>query len=551
MPTGGSPRRRGRPFRDTLPTERRALPPNRTDRPVGSRIGRRIARVAFLGLLTFPWIVLALFLSRYRDLPIADALSGGRGIAALLVFLAGLAGAVWGREAWEAIERSLFRSRRLSRSDPPTATTAVRGDDLDAVDEGGTLTVPKVRRRRTTAPPIGSGAAGARTSTRTTPDATKTVVDEESAGAARTAGDRTENRPSRADDARAKHRREDRARDDAALARECLGCGRVYSPRQQRCSVCDQLLRRAPIPFEISKRLRFEDRIGMGGMAVVYRARDLRLERAVAVKTLPRMSAAAAKRLHREARAAAAVSHPGLASIWSVESWKGMPMIVQELLDGTLADRIVAGPLTPAEVVTTGIAVAHAIGALHEAGILHRDIKPSNIGYAHTGDAKLLDFGIARVTSDLRNTSSLRHPSTRELIVATSSSSTTLAWLDTTLGNDTESAASQTDQLVGTLSYLPPEALEGESAGPSYDLWALAVVLWEALVGTNLFYGGRPDQLVQRILSADVPDIREKIAGCPPGLAAFFDRSLARELAERPADGSTFASELQAIGRDL
>ncbi len=327
-------------------------------------------------------------------------------------------------------------------------------------------------------------------------------------------------------------------------ATECLGCGRVFQPRKRQCTVCEIPLQPAPIPHTLPRKLRFDERIGIGGMAVVYRATDLALGRSVAVKTLPRISPAAGTRLRREARAAAAVIHPGLASIFSVETWQGMPLLVQELLDGTLADRIVAGALQPREVVDTGIAVAQALHALHRAGILHRDVKPSNIGFARDGTPKLLDFGIARVTSDLRRTSQLLHPSTQELIAA-STADTTITWM----GASQE--VSQSDQLVGTLSYLPPEALETGEPSPSFDLWALSVVLYEALTGANLFYGGSPDQLVHRILTADVPDIRSRRPSCPESLAAFFVWSLDRDPAERPQDGDLFAKALIAVRRDL
>lgn len=489
VPKEGASSRRRRLLMDAPPTEPRF---RLSATPVRS-LARSCALALFLGLLAFPWLVLGIFLVQHRDLPVAEVLAGGRGIAAGLVLIAGIAGTLWGRDAWNALDASLFCSQGLRHTTSPIASPAYLN---------GPLQLQTSRGR--------SGVTGSR------PDP---ASDEATSEPMIVAG--------------------------AELARECLGCGRVFAPARHRCPTCSQLLQRAPIPYAIPGRLRFDERIGIGGMAVVYRATDLGLGRAVAVKTLPRMSPAAGKRLHQEARAAAAVNHHGLASIWSVETWNGMPMIIQELLDGTLADRIVAGPLQPVEVIATGIAVAQALGALHRAGILHRDIKPSNIGFARSGEAKLLDFGIARVTSDLRHSASLRHPSTQELIASTTATSTTVTWMGSAAGSD--GLATSGEQLVGTLSYLPPEALEGDSAGPSYDLWALAVVLWEALTGTNLFYGGRPDQLIQRILTAEVPDVRQRAAHCPAPLAAFFDRSLARDRAERPADGDAFAAELIAI----
>ena len=150
-------------------------------------------------------------------------------------------------------------------------------------------------------------------------------------------------------------------------------------------------------------KFRFERRIGTGGMGVVYRGIDLSLGRAVAVKTLRRVSPEDAMRLRREARTAAAVSHPHLAPVYGMETWQGTPMLVMELLEGgTLTQRIEKGRLEAAETVELGIAMAEALEHLHASDILHRDIKPSNIGYTRDGTPKLMDFGIARVMFDLR-----------------------------------------------------------------------------------------------------------------------------------------------------
>gem|GEM_PF-5978901 len=439
---------------------------------------RCIALGVFVAVLSIPWLVLTLFALRYRDQTLSATLAGGRGAVALLVLVAGVAGTLWGRDAWSVIDASWFAERSLA----------------------GVL-----RRPLATAASSRSPGQNGRASARA---------------------------------------RNPQAREAGSnQAYECLGCGRVFAPTQHHCPVCDQPLRRAPVPYVLLKKLRFDERIGIGGMAVVYRATDLSLGRSVAVKTLPRMSAAAAARLRREARAAAAIIHPGLASIFSVETWQGMPLLVQELLDGTLAERIVGGPLAAREVIETGIVVAQALDALHIAGILHRDIKPSNIGFGRDGTAKLLDFGIARVTSDLRRDAHLRHPSTQELIAL--GADTTLSW------STEPSSSSQADQLVGTLSYLPPEALENASATASFDLWALAVVLYEALSGTNLFYGGSPDQLVQRILTADIPDIKRRVPTCPEPLAAFFRWGLERDPARRPKTGTLFAEGLIEVRRSL
>src|SRR4029077_8507527 len=148
-------------------------------------------------------------------------------------------------------------------------------------------------------------------------------------------------------------------------------------------------LETALVPYVIPGRFRFERRLGVGGMGVVYRGADLALGRPVAVKTLRRVSPEDAMRLRREARTAAGVSHPHLAAVHGMESWQGMPMLILELMEGgTLAQRIERGPLDQREAVELGIAMASALDYLHGADILHRDIKPSNIGFSRTGVPK-------------------------------------------------------------------------------------------------------------------------------------------------------------------
>ena len=188
------------------------------------------------------------------------------------------------------------------------------------------------------------------------------------------------------------------------VARECLSCARLFPASDKRCPVCAIELEPTMVPYVLRGQYRFESRLGMGGMAVVYRATDLRLGREVAIKTLPRVSPEAAMRLHREARTAATVSDPGLAAIYGIETWEGMPLLIQEYLQGgTLSDRLLEGkPLNPFQAIETGKTVALALQKIHSVGILHRDLKPSNIGYTQDGHAKLLDFGVARIHHDLR-----------------------------------------------------------------------------------------------------------------------------------------------------
>ncbi|HEX5760767.1 MAG TPA: serine/threonine-protein kinase [Thermoanaerobaculia bacterium] len=326
-------------------------------------------------------------------------------------------------------------------------------------------------------------------------------------------------------------------------ARECPKCGRVHLGHFVFCSECSKRLEEAHVPYVLPpNRFRFERRIGAGGMGLVYRACDIALGRPVAIKTLRRISADHALRLRREARAAAAVVHPHLAGIYGVETWKGTPMLVLELLEaGTLGQRIEKGVLGPAETVELGIAMAGALERLHAAEILHRDVKPNNIGFARDGVPKLMDFGIARMTLDTRTEMGGTSGSAADWLEG--GEAATWVW-----GPDEKPPGRQ---LVGTLSYLSPEALEGEPAAASFDLWSLCVVLYECLIGRKLFRGDDMKQVTARILMGRVPDLGDVRADAPEPLARFFRAALHRDINRRPADAAALRERLLEVRREL
>lgn len=335
----------------------------------------------------------------------------------------------------------------------------------------------------------------------------------------------------------------------AGTAQECRECGRLYLPMETRCADCDHDLEKALVPFVLPGKFRIEQRVGIGGMGVVYRAVDLALSRPVAVKTMRRVSVEDALRLRREARAAAAVHHPNLALIYGVESWQGTPMLIMEFLEGgTLERRLSEETLAPRETVELGIALAAALEKLHEAGILHRDLKPSNIGYARDGTPKLMDFGIARVQTDRRPDSPTSASPASSGALGSSESSAleeeTVAW------SQVSTADGDSHQIAGTLHYLSPEALRYQEASPGFDLWSLAVVLYECLTGRRLFEGTLRD-VMKAIQEAQVPDVREKRQDCPPPLAAFFGTALSEAYEERPGTARVFRQQLLTIRRQL
>jgi hypothetical protein len=324
------------------------------------------------------------------------------------------------------------------------------------------------------------------------------------------------------------------------LAKECPHCGKLHSAFTVFCSACSRRLEPSHVPYVLPGKYRFERRIGTGGMGVVYRGSDLALGRPVAVKTLRRVSPEDAMRLRREARTAAAVSHRHLAPVYGMETWRGTPMLVMELLEGgTLSQRVEKGRLDAAETIELGIAMSEALEHLHASDILHRDIKPSNIGYSRDGTPKLMDFGIARVMFDLRRDHQVSPPANLD--------DDSVLLPPTSVWNRTPSTVTASRQLVGTLAYLSPEAMTGQTADTSFDLWSLAIVLYECLLGRKIFSGGDVQQMMQRIRNVRVPDFAQ---ACPEHerlLGDFFRSALNRTVSRRPASARDLRTRLLAL----
>jgi serine/threonine protein kinase len=219
--------------------------------------------------------------------------------------------------------------------------------------------------------------------------------------------------------------------------------------------------------------------LASGGMGAVWAAHDLLLDRAVAVKVLGGALAGdgrAAERLRREARAAARLEHPGIARVLDLGEHDGRPYLVMELLEGeSLAARIDrAGPMPPGEAARVVAAVADALEAAHQAGVVHRDVKPGNVFLANasltaTGEVKVLDFGIAAAAGD---------------------------------------TAITTGDLLGTAAYLAPERVLGHRATPAADIYALGVVLYELLAGHRPFTGDSDVELAMAHVNATPPPHR-------------------------------------------
>jgi serine/threonine protein kinase/tetratricopeptide (TPR) repeat protein len=260
-------------------------------------------------------------------------------------------------------------------------------------------------------------------------------------------------------------------------------------------------------------------KLGQGGMGVVYAARDERLERTVALKTMASLATdeTARKRFWREARAAASVNHPNVCQLYEIGEEGGELFIAMELLEGeSLAHRLRHGPLSVAETVAIGLGMLAALSALHARGIVHRDLKPSNVFLTPHG-VKLLDFGLAR-------------PSEPELAQSFSSITDRLT---------------RTGMMVGTPRYMAPEQVTGETADARTDLFAVGAILFEMLAGRPAFGGKNLVEILHSTMSQQPP----ALTGSPAVAAAdrLIRRALAKRPTERPASADAMAEELRAI----
>lgn len=322
---------------------------------------------------------------------------------------------------------------------------------------------------------------------------------------------------------------------------ECVSCGALGDwPADGACRRCGCALQPGALPLMVGDRFRLDSRLGSGGMGVVYRATDLALGRAVTLKTLPMLTPGESLRLRREARAMALVTHPNLALIFGAESWYGRPILVCEYLPGgTLAERIVDGPLGTDAVVDLGIALAEVLGAIHTAGVLHRDVKPTNIGFTEDGRPKLLDFGLARILDGARAGGAWQEPPMPDV----------RAWLDV---DDAEArrpltSAGSGSVLLGTPPYMAPEALAGLPPAPTFDLWGLAIVLFEATTGLHPFRTADGTLDRRRMLAGRAADARAAMPHADPGIAAVLRTALAPEPSDRYRTAAAFGAALREV----
>ena len=312
-----------------------------------------------------------------------------------------------------------------------------------------------------------------------------------------------------------------------AQASQCDRCGHVFQS-EVTAGLCPKCLLQMTLEAEDSfsigsmiSHYRIVNPIGRGAMGSVYQAEDVRLQRFVALKFLVEEfceDETALARFTREARAASALNHPHICTIYDIGEHQGHPFLVMEWTEGETLDQMISrGPLSPAEILRLARQVAQALKAAHAAEIIHRDIKPSNIFVNREGDAKILDFGLAKVW------------------VANGEVS---PWSASTTAEGT---------LLGTFPYTSPEQLQGRPVDPRSDLFSLGVVLYEMAERRRPFEGDSPAGVIGAVLKSDAPPLSRP--DLPSGLATVIGRLLAKKPEERYPGAGELLVDLDRIAR--
>ncbi|HEV2400006.1 MAG TPA: protein kinase [Candidatus Sulfotelmatobacter sp.] len=284
-------------------------------------------------------------------------------------------------------------------------------------------------------------------------------------------------------------------------------------------------------PYEIQSRL------GAGGMGEVYRARDIRLGRDVAIKVLPEHLSAdleLKQRMEREARSISSLNHPHICTLHDIGSQEGLNFLVMELLEGqTLSERLAKGPLPLDQVLKIGTEIAEALEKAHQQGIIHRDLKPANIMLTKAG-AKLMDFGLAKPKLSIGSQAvGPFTPSTPTMNLATLTSAA--------------SPLTQKGLIVGTFQYMAPEVLQGAEADARSDIFSLGCVLYEMLTGRRAFEGKSQLSVFTAILEKDPEPIAPSEALAPRMLDLVIRGCLAKEPGERFQSAHDVAMNLGSV----
>jgi serine/threonine protein kinase/Tfp pilus assembly protein PilF len=281
------------------------------------------------------------------------------------------------------------------------------------------------------------------------------------------------------------------------------------------------------------------EKLGGGGMGVVYKAKDTRLGRSVALKFLPddiSQDSQAIERFRREARAASSLNHPNICTIYDVGEFEGRPFIAMELLEGqTLKNRISGKPIAISEILDTGIQIVEGLAAAHAKGIVHRDVKPANIFLVERGPAKILDFGLAKLGKQ------------EQQVAETLAESSLRTRVDMADGALLTSPGSS----IGTVAYMSPEQARGDELDPRSDLFSLGVVLYEMATGVVPFSGSTVALIFDGILRSEAAPATTLNAKLPVAIENIFAKALEKDTDLRYQTAAELRTDLKRLKRDL
>ncbi len=283
---------------------------------------------------------------------------------------------------------------------------------------------------------------------------------------------------------------------------------------------------------------RIVEQIGAGGMGIVFKAHDSRLDRPVALKFLPEKLAQqpqALDRFRREARAASALNHPGICTIYDIGEQDGRAFIAMEFIDGeTLRSHIHGKPLPLEELLGLGIQISEALEAAHAEGIIHRDIKPANIFVTKRGRAKVLDFGLAKLVP--KGISAANEGANDGASAA--------------FGDDQQDSNSIVGIISGTPSYMSPEQVRGDGLDSRTDIFSLGLVLYEMATGRQAFSGGTGGIIIEAVLTRPPVPVRNINPDTPPALEEIIDKALHKDRNQRYQHAADLRADLQRLKRE-
>jgi serine/threonine protein kinase/tetratricopeptide (TPR) repeat protein len=278
---------------------------------------------------------------------------------------------------------------------------------------------------------------------------------------------------------------------------------------------------------ETISHFRIIEKLGAGGMGVVYKAVDTRLQRPVALKFLPdnmAQDSQALERFRREARAASALNHPGICTIYDIGEQDSRTFIAMEFIDGETLRSYIRGKALPLEeILRLGVQIAEALDAAHTEGIIHRDIKPANIFVTKRGQAKVLDFGLAKLVPK------------------------GIANAGADFGGEVPDSSSIVGIISGTPSYMSPEQIRGDNLDPRTDIFSLGLLLYEMATGRQAFSGGTGGMVIEAVLTRSPASARSINPDIPPRLEEIINKALHKDRDQRYQHAADVRAELQRL----